>query len=99
LSCLHVHSSAAVDLRRRRFSDAYCHRYSYSYGDLDGNSHGNSYSYAYTDSYPNSHGDSNCYSYCNVLGLGNSYGYCSSEDYADAQAATYASPAPISSSV
>jgi hypothetical protein len=85
LSCLHVHSSAAVDLRRRRFSDAYCHRYSYSYGDLDGNSHGNSY--AYTDSYPN------------VLGLGNSYGYCSSEDYADAQAATYASPAPISSSV
>lgn len=97
MSCLHVHSSAAVDLRRRRFSDAYCHRYSYSYGDLDGNSHGNSY--AYTDSYPNSHGDSNCYSYCHVLGLGNSYGYCSSEDYADAQAATYASPAPISSSV
>ena len=95
MSCLHVHSSAAVDLRRRRFSDAYCHRYGYSY--LDRNRNGNSY--ANTDSYGNSHGDSNCYSYCNILGLSKPYGYCSAKVYAVAQAATYASPTPISSSV
>jgi hypothetical protein len=97
LFCLHVHSSAAVDLRRRRFSDAYCHRYGYSY--LNGNSHGYSYSSADTDSDPNSHGHGNCYSYCNILGVRNPYGYCSAQVDAVAQAATYASPTPISSSV
>ena len=31
MSCLHRDGHAAVNLRRRRFSDAYCHCYGYSY--------------------------------------------------------------------
>ena len=76
------------------YGDAYIHANSnshsnsYAYTDVDANSHSNSY--AYTDSYANSHADGHC----------NSYGNCDcAEAFADAQAASDATPTPISSSV
>jgi len=84
-----------------RFAVAYC------YGNGNGNYHGNSHGYSHSDSYGYTYTDSygNSYRYCNSNFNIKSECDCDrncdrgAEVYADAQAATYASPTPLSSSV